>query len=134
MPSVLELDATAHLDADALVVEVGSRGVGHIASLSPAIRPDVAVMTNLGLVHLETFGSIETVVDTKWELLSALPEDGIGFVNFDYDLLRNANLPCRARLFSYAVEGNADYVVSNITFTASGASFTVKGPDTFSVG
>ena len=64
-------------DATALVVEVGSRGVGHIAALAPLIRPDVAVITNIGPAHLEMFGDIATVRQAKWELIEALPGGGV---------------------------------------------------------
>lgn len=58
--------------ATALVVEVGSRGIGHIRWLMPAIRPSVGIITNLGLVHLETFGSRDAIADGKWELIEGL--------------------------------------------------------------
>ncbi len=61
-------------DATALVIEVGSRGLGHIKWLMPAIRPSVAVITNLGVVHFETFGSRDAVADGKWELVEGLSE------------------------------------------------------------
>jgi UDP-N-acetylmuramoyl-tripeptide--D-alanyl-D-alanine ligase len=63
-------------DATALVAEVGSRGRGHIAFLAPAVRPDVAVITNIGRAHLETFGDVETVLASKWELIEALGPAG----------------------------------------------------------
>jgi UDP-N-acetylmuramoyl-tripeptide--D-alanyl-D-alanine ligase len=61
-------------DATALVIEVGSRGIGHIKWLMPAILPSVAVITNLGVVHFETFGSRDAVADAKWELIEGLAE------------------------------------------------------------
>jgi UDP-N-acetylmuramoyl-tripeptide--D-alanyl-D-alanine ligase len=64
-------------DASVLIVEVGSRGPGHIALLAPAVRPDVAVITHVGRAHLETFGSVESVLESKWELVEALPPEGI---------------------------------------------------------
>jgi UDP-N-acetylmuramoyl-tripeptide--D-alanyl-D-alanine ligase len=63
-------------DCRYLVVEVGSRGVGHIDWLMPAVRPDVAVITNLGVVHLETFGTEARLADAKWELAAGLAPGG----------------------------------------------------------
>jgi len=65
---------------DVLVLEVGSRGPGHIETLAGVIRPDVAVVTNVGRAHLEMFGSIEGVIDAKWELVSALGRDGVAIL------------------------------------------------------
>ncbi|MGH9168239.1 MAG: Mur ligase family protein, partial [Acidimicrobiia bacterium] len=42
-------------DAESVVLEVGSRGKGHIAWLAPVVDPWVAVLTNVGVAHLETF-------------------------------------------------------------------------------
>ena len=63
--------------ATALVIEVGSRGSGHIRWLADAIRPDVSVITNLGVVHLETFGSESGLADAKFELVEMLGKGGI---------------------------------------------------------
>ncbi|MCB2222943.1 MAG: UDP-N-acetylmuramoyl-tripeptide--D-alanyl-D-alanine ligase [Actinobacteria bacterium] len=62
--------------ATAVVVEVGSRGRGHIAHLAAAVRPDVAVITNVARAHLEMFGDEDGVVEAKWELVEALGEGG----------------------------------------------------------
>lgn len=70
-------------DATALIVEVGSRGAGHIRWLASAVRPDVAVITNLGVVHLETFGSESGLADAKFELIEALAPSGIVIVPSD---------------------------------------------------
>jgi len=74
-------------DATALIVEVGSRGAGHIRWLAPVIRPDVAVVTNLGVVHLETFGTVSGLADAKFELIEALDGHGTSVVPSDDERL-----------------------------------------------
>ncbi|MDH3471614.1 MAG: UDP-N-acetylmuramoyl-tripeptide--D-alanyl-D-alanine ligase [Acidimicrobiia bacterium] len=69
-------------DADVLVAEVGSRAPGDIRRLVPAVSPDVAVITNIGQVHLETFGSQDALARAKWELVEGLPEGGIAVLPF----------------------------------------------------
>lgn len=64
-------------DATGVVVEVGSRGRGHIRYLLPAIRPTVAVITNIGRAHLEAFGDQATVLAAKWELVEGLQPEGV---------------------------------------------------------
>ena len=75
-------------DATALVIEVGSRGIGHIKWLMPAILPSVAVITNLGVVHFETFGSRDAVADGKWELVEGLVEGATAVLPDDEPRLR----------------------------------------------
>lgn len=75
-------------DATALIVEVGSRGIGHIRWLMSAILPSVAVITNIGVVHFETFGSRDAVADGKWELVEGLAEGATAVLPDDEPRLR----------------------------------------------
>ncbi len=58
-------------DVAFVVVEFGARHVGEIATLARAVRPDVAVVTNIGEAHLEIFGSRERLAETKWGIFDA---------------------------------------------------------------
>jgi UDP-N-acetylmuramoyl-tripeptide--D-alanyl-D-alanine ligase len=75
------------LDADEstrfLVLEMGSRGPGHIARLCRIARPQVGVVLNVGSAHLGEFGSPEGIAVAKGELVEALPEDGTAVLNAD---------------------------------------------------
>jgi UDP-N-acetylmuramoyl-tripeptide--D-alanyl-D-alanine ligase len=111
--------------ASALVVEVGSRGRGHIASLLPAIVPDVAVVTNLGLVHLETFGSVAALAEAKSELVAGLGSDGVAILPFGEDRLQFSGREVR-----FGTDAAADVRVSEPTLDADGrATFTLTTGD-----
>jgi UDP-N-acetylmuramoyl-tripeptide--D-alanyl-D-alanine ligase len=69
--------------AEVLVLEVGSRGLGHIRTLIGAVRPDVSVITGIGASHLEMLGSVETVRIAKWELVEGLTEGGTAVLPVD---------------------------------------------------
>ena len=66
-----------------LVLEMGSRGPGHIARLCRVARPRVGVVLNVGSAHLGEFGSPEGIAAAKGELIEALPEDGTAVLNAD---------------------------------------------------
>jgi UDP-N-acetylmuramoyl-tripeptide--D-alanyl-D-alanine ligase len=116
--------------ASALVVEVGSRGPGHIASLTPAIVPDVAVVTNLGLVHLETFGSTEALAAAKAELIDALAPGGVAVLPFG-----ERRLGFDGTVVRFGEHPAADVAVSDIRLDDMGrASFRLDGfGDSFAV-
>jgi UDP-N-acetylmuramoyl-tripeptide--D-alanyl-D-alanine ligase len=61
---------------EVLVLEHAMRGAGQIAELAAISRPDVAVIVNIGPVHLELLGSLEAIAATKSELIAALPAGG----------------------------------------------------------
>ncbi|MBC8309669.1 MAG: UDP-N-acetylmuramoyl-tripeptide--D-alanyl-D-alanine ligase [Phycisphaerales bacterium] len=72
--------------AEFLVAEVGANDVGEIEPLANLVQPDIAVLTAIGLAHLEGFGDYETVLTEKVKLLQALPPDGVAIVPESIDL------------------------------------------------
>jgi UDP-N-acetylmuramoyl-tripeptide--D-alanyl-D-alanine ligase len=70
--TVLEAPA----DTELLILEMAMRGPGQIAELAAIAAPKVAVITNVGPVHVELLGSIKAVAAAKAEILAALPPDG----------------------------------------------------------
>ena len=69
---------------EALVVEMGSRGPGHISRLCAVARPTMGVVTTVGLSHTSELGSLAAVVAAKRELVEALPradDGGVAFLN-----------------------------------------------------
>lgn len=67
-------------DTEVAIVEIGMRGLGQVAALAELARPDIAVVTNIGPVHLELLGSMENVARAKGELVLALPLGGTAIV------------------------------------------------------
>ena len=67
-------------DTEICITELGMRGPGQIAYLASFSRPDVAVITNVGPVHLELVGTVENVARAKAELIQALPAGGVAVV------------------------------------------------------
>jgi UDP-N-acetylmuramoyl-tripeptide--D-alanyl-D-alanine ligase len=67
-------------DTEVLVLEAAMRGFGEIAALAAICEPDVAVITNIGPVHLEQVGSLEGVARAKAELLEGMRDGGTAVV------------------------------------------------------
>lgn len=65
------------------LAEMGARHVGDIKELTDLVHPQYGVITSVGAQHLETFGNVETVASAKFELIEALPEDGVAFFAAD---------------------------------------------------
>ena len=64
-------------DTDLLVLEMAMRGAGQIAELAAIAEPEVAVITNVGPVHVELLGSVEAIAAAKAEVLDSLPPHGV---------------------------------------------------------
>ena len=70
-----------------LVLEMGARGIGHIAHLTGIARPDISVVLNVGSAHLGEFGTVETTARAKSELVRALPPSGRAVLNAEDPLV-----------------------------------------------
>jgi len=58
-------------DHDVVVVEMGARQHGDVATLVKFAKPEVGILTNIGEAHLEIMGSRERLAETKWALFEA---------------------------------------------------------------
>ncbi len=67
-------------ETELLVLEMGMRGLGQIATLCEIARPDVVLVTSIGPEHLELVGSVENVARANAEAIDALPAGGIAVV------------------------------------------------------
>jgi UDP-N-acetylmuramoyl-tripeptide--D-alanyl-D-alanine ligase len=105
--------ANAPGDTEALVVEMGARGAGHIADLCAIARPTVGVVTRVAAVHTETFGTLADVADAKGELVAALPASGTAVLNASDPLVAAMADRTRARVVTFGAGGDvrADKVV-----------------------
>jgi len=74
-------------DTETLVLEMAMRGAGQIAELAGIAEPEVAVITNVGPVHIELLGSVEAIAAAKAEVLAALPPGGTAVVPAQAGLL-----------------------------------------------
>jgi len=73
---------------DVLVCEIGAGMVGEITSLCAVARPDIGIVTNVGLAHVETFGSPRRIRRAKAELVESLSPRGLAILNADDPAVR----------------------------------------------
>jgi len=75
----LELDEPV----DYFIVEMGAYVEGEIREICELTRPQISMVTAVGPQHLERFGSLENTAKAKYEIIEALPPDGVGVFNWD---------------------------------------------------
>jgi UDP-N-acetylmuramoyl-tripeptide--D-alanyl-D-alanine ligase len=93
---------------EVLVLEAAMRGFGEIADLAAICEPDVAVITNVGPVHLEQVGSLDGVARAKAELLVGLHDGGVAVVPAGEERLRPW-LRSSLRVVTFGPGGDVDF-------------------------
>ena len=111
------------------IVEMGAKQVGDIKEICDLVHPTIGVVTAVGEMHLETFGSLDNVLRTKFELIDALPADGVGVINMDSEPIAAAKLNYPCPVIGYGVAANADYRAEQINYTPTQTSFAIKTKD-----
>lgn len=121
-------------DTEVLIVELGMRGMHQIEHLCTFVKPSIAVVTNIGVSHMELLGSRENIARAKSELLSALPDTGFAVLNADDEftplLERFARLEERGvTVHGYGFSPEAEIRAQNVSYDAEArASFEVVTP------
>ena len=88
------------------IFELAACRKGEITELARVVQPTVAVLTNIGPDHLESFGTVETTFQTNSEILSVLPEDGTAVINADDPWLAALETRLGARAVAYGTGTN----------------------------
>lgn len=116
------------------VCEMGAKYVGDIDELCQIVDPDVGIITSVGAQHLETFGSLDAIVKTKFELSDYLSKKncktvvGYGNENIKKELKNRKKSD-----FITCGETDADHKISNVTADERGTSFDLALSDGESV-
>jgi len=71
----------------AAVFEMGMNHFGEISRMTRVCSPDIAVISNIGVAHIEYLGSRQGILKAKLEILEGLPKDGTVILNGDEPLL-----------------------------------------------
>jgi UDP-N-acetylmuramoyl-tripeptide--D-alanyl-D-alanine ligase len=113
-------------DTEALICEMGARRVGDVALLCEVAAPDVVVVTNVGVAHLEIFGSWEAIVEASGEPVDALGTDGVAVLNLDDDVVAGYAARSRGRVVTFGLAAAADVRATGVELGDDGrASFTL---------
>lgn len=72
---------------DAAVLEMGMSDFGEIHRLAKVARPDVAIITNIGISHIENLKTRENILKAKMEITDFFSKDNVLIINVENDLL-----------------------------------------------
>jgi UDP-N-acetylmuramoyl-tripeptide--D-alanyl-D-alanine ligase len=121
----------AAADTEVVVAEMGARHVGDVAILCGIARPDIAIVTNVGVAHLEVFGSWERIVEASAEPIESLGSDGVAILNADDPVVADYAGRTTARVVTFGLAPDADVRAEGVSLASDGcASFLlVRGAE-----
>jgi UDP-N-acetylmuramoyl-tripeptide--D-alanyl-D-alanine ligase len=109
-----------------LVLEMGSRGMGHIDYLTRIARPQIGIVLNVGTAHVGEFGSQEAIGRAKAELVQSLPATGLAVLNADDPIVWRMASQTRAQVIGVGESAEAAVRAQDISLDSQGrASFTL---------
>lgn len=109
------------------VVEMGAKQVGDIKEICDLVHPSIGIVTAVGEMHLETFGSLENIQKTKFELVRSLPSDGLAVINMDSQGIASYNdVLSGCNIIRYGIHSElADVRVYDVRYGHSGTTFSI---------
>ena len=113
-------------DTQIAVLELGMNHFREIAYLSDIAKPDVAVIINIGRMHIEHLGSMEGILQAKLEILEGMDEDGRIILNGDDPLLWNLHKTIENILYFGVNNTRCGVLGKNVEETSGAISMDVS--------
>lgn len=110
-------------DTEVIVCELAMRGKGQIAELCALASPDIGVITNVGVAHMELLGSQEAIAEAKAEIVNGLRQGGTAVIPFAEPLL-DPYLPDDVAIVTFGDEAGADVQLVDRRIDPTGQDLT----------
>jgi len=114
------------------IAEMGAYQRGEVEEIADLVHPKIGIITSIGPEHFERFLSMENIEETNYELIAALPPDGLAIFNGDNEHCRK--LAARTRhtrvaLYSLEKAAGSDLWADSVEHTREGLRFTIATKD-----
>lgn len=132
-------DLAHDYSVDYFICEMGAYIPGEIERIAELTKPTIGIVVEVGPQHLERFGTLEKVAKAKYEIIKALPPDGVGVFNWDNPYVREmyqrgypqTRLAVSKEVDPANVPANGPrFIASDIEETLDALSFTVTDAQT----
>lgn len=120
------------------IAEMGAYVPGEIREICDLVKPTISMVVEVGPQHLERFGTLENTAAAKYEIIKALPPDGVGVFNWDNPYVRGmmehgypaTRLGVSREVDPAAAPERVRFVAADISESLNGLRFTVTDTET----
>ncbi|WPX09545.1 UDP-N-acetylmuramoyl-tripeptide--D-alanyl-D-alanine ligase [Anaerocellum danielii] len=114
-------------DTQVAVFEMGMSNFGEISKLSQIAKPDIGIITNIGVAHIENLKSRYNIFLAKSEIQDGMSENGILIINNDNDILNLHKIELKRKVVTIGIENESNFRAQNVLKHHNGFSFEVGG-------
>ena len=108
------------------VIEMGMSGFSEIEYLTKMVQPDIGIITNIGVSHIEALGSKEGILKAKFEITEGIKENGILILCGDDNMLWNEKDNIKIKTLTYGVRNKkATAYAENIVYNENSTEFVI---------
>ncbi len=108
------------------VIEMGMSNLGEISSLSKTCKPNIGVITNIGMSHIENLKSVKNIQKAKLEILDGIDINGILVLNGDDKLLWNLEKTLNRQIIYFGIDNiDCDIIATNISSKTISTTFNI---------
>ena len=108
---------------EAAIVEMGVSMPGEMARIAKVAKPNIAVMTNIGVSHIEFMKTRENIMKEKFGITDYLPNGSKVFVNGDDDLLSTLKSTPEKQIVRFGLGENCDWRAVELEADTEGTKF-----------
>ncbi|MBZ9624506.1 UDP-N-acetylmuramoyl-tripeptide--D-alanyl-D-alanine ligase [Clostridium sp. FP2] len=110
---------------DIAVLEMGMSDFGEIHNLCETSKPNIGIITNIGMSHLENLKTRENILKAKMEITDFFTEDSVLIVNSDNDLLEDV-ISSNYKTIKTGIDSRADFKACDLNIFEHKITFAVK--------
>lgn len=111
-------------DAQIGIFELGMSGVGEIDYLASILKPNIAVITNIGVSHIEFLKSRQNILNCKLEITNYFNKDSILILNNDDEMLKSYSVEKNYKIYRVGSDSNCDFQAENINLKKDSIEFS----------
>lgn len=114
---------------DVGIIEMGMSEFGEMARLASIALPNKAVITNIGISHIENLKTQENILSEKLHIIDSFDENGVLFLNGDDEHLKTLKGKVNAKVVYFGTQENCDYIAKDIDSNGDSTTFKLVYPD-----
>jgi len=120
-------------DCEVAVIEMGMEKKGEIDFLTNLVKPNIGIITSVGLVHIDNFDSIENIASAKLEIVNGIQNDGLFIYFGDDELIRNTvdntEIQSSIRIKTFGQNINNSLYLKDFKEDTNGITFKINDID-----